>query len=503
MTEREEDSRKQDYVEHIEPPPLSRRIVYGSLWVFALRIASRLLQLVSLLILARLLMPEDFGLMGIVLVTIATLETFSQTGFQAALIQKKDDIREYADTAWTVHVIRGLLLCSILVLLAPLIAGFFNEERVTPLLRVVALGLVLRGLTNIHVLYFQKELQFSKEFAFQISGTIVNVAVAIPLAIIYRSVWALVAGHLAGHFARLVVSYLLIPAVPHLRLEWAKFKEMFAFGKWVLGSGVLVFFATQGDDIFVGKFLGAVALGFYQLAYRISNTPATEITHVISQVTFPAYSKMQDNIPRLREAYLKVFQLTTLLSFPVAGMILVLGKDFTRLFLGEKWLPMVPAMQILVILGAVRSIAATAGPVFYAVGKPKIDTLWQIVRVTTLFVLLYPLTTQWGILGASIAATLSMLISGSGFLLSAIKTTSLEFGGVVKILIFPSTGTVILIVSILALKVCSNIANISTFLLIAVAGMLAYTGVIWLSDKFMEYGALRLLKEQLAAFRKM
>ena len=124
----------------------------------------------------------------------------------------------------------------------------------------------------------------------------------------------------------------------------------------------------------MGKLLGVTALGFYQLAYRISNMPATEITHVISRVTFPAYSKLQDDIPKLREAYLKVLQITAFLSFPIAGLIFVLAPDFTKIFLGEKWMPMVPAMQVLVFAGLSRAIAATAGYIFYAVGKPKIDT---------------------------------------------------------------------------------------------------------------------------------
>jgi len=144
--------------------------------------------------------------------------------------------------------------------------------------------------------------------------------------------------------------------------------------------------------------------------------PATEITHVISQVTFPAYSKLQDNLPKLREAYLRTLQLTAFLSFPIAGLIFVLAPDFTRIFLGEKWMPMVPAMQVLCILGAARAIGATNGSLFVGSGNPKFDTQVAFIKLIFLAILIYPLTRQWGITGAALATTCPVFISqGYGF----------------------------------------------------------------------------------------
>ena len=124
----------------------------------------------------------------------------------------------------------------------------------------------------------------------------------------------------------------------------------------------------------MGKVLGLTALGLYQLSYTLSNLPATEITHVVSRVTFPAYSKLQEDLPRVRSAYLKVLQFISFLSFPLAGAIFIFLPDFVSIFLGDKWTPMVPAAQVLVMAGLLRSIAATTGPIFHALGKPKIDS---------------------------------------------------------------------------------------------------------------------------------
>jgi len=288
------------------------------------------------------------------------------------------------------YILRGFILFIILYFIAPYAAIFFNSPEAKTIIQVIGFAILLRAFTNIGVIYFQKELEFSKQFIYQFSGTLADFIVAIFAVLILRNVWALVFGLLAGNIVRCVMSYFIHPYRPHLSKDLGRAKELIGFGKWIMGSSILVFLITQGDDIFVGKILGTTALGFYQLAYRISNMPAIEITHVISQVTFPAYSKLQDNIPKLREAYLKVLQITAFLSFPIAGLIFVLAPDFTKIFLGEEWMLIVPAMQVLVFAGLVRSIAATTDSIFHAVGKPKIETRWQMIRLLAIATLIYP-----------------------------------------------------------------------------------------------------------------
>jgi len=475
---------------------LSQRAVRGGFWVFLLRIVQQLFGLARLIILARILAPHDFGLMGIALLTMATLETFSQTGFQQALIQKKEDIKSYLDAAWTVLILRGIVLFAILYFAAPFTASFFDAPQAKPIIQVIGFSVLLQAFTNIGVIYFQKELEFNKQFIYQLAGTLADFVVAVSSVLILRNVWALVFGLLAGNFARFVVSYLIHPYRPYLSFDFGKAKELFEFGKWVLGSSILVFLITQGDDAFVGKFLGATMLGFYQLAYRISNMPATEITHVISQVTFPAYSQLQDDIPKLREAYLRVLEFTAFLSFPVAGLIFVLAPDFTKIFLGEKWMPAVPAMQILVFAGLIRSIAAGAGYIFYAVGKPKIDTRWQIVRLFVIATLIYPFTIKWGILGTSIVVFLSIFVSNIGFCFKAIKITRCGVKNFANTMIFPLVGGTTSVLVILGLK---NIMNIGfwEFIIFACTGILAYLCVIYLSVRFFHYKIQALRKKSI------
>ena len=489
-------------VENFRKPTksLSHRAIKGGFWVFSLRIVQQLFGLARLIILARILSPNDFGLMGIALLTMATIETFTQTGFQAALIQKKDDIKSYLDAAWTVLILRGFILFAIIYLIAPYVAIFFDVPEAKPIIQVIGFSVLLQAFTNIGAVYFQKELEFHKEFIYQFAGTLTDFIVAVSAVLILRDVWALVLGLLAGNVVRCFMSYLIHPYRPRLSSDLGKAKELFGFGKWVLGSSILIFLITQGDDIFVGKLLGATALGFYQMAYKISNMPATEITHVISRVTFPTYSKLQNDIPKLREAYLKVLQVTAFLSFPVAGLIFVLAPDFTMIFLGEKWMPMVPAMQVLVFAGLVRSIAATSGYMFYAMGKPKIDTRLQIVRLSVLVALIYPFTIKWGILGASIVVFLSIFASNIGFCLKAVKITKCGVKKFANTIIFPLVGGATSVLVILGLK---NIMNngVWEFIIFVCTGVLAYFGIIYLSDKFFHYKIQMLIKESIQLFR--
>ncbi|MBW2032851.1 MAG: lipopolysaccharide biosynthesis protein [Deltaproteobacteria bacterium] len=482
-----------------QPESLSKKVVRGGIWVFALRITNRGLGFIRTIILARLLAPEDFGLLGIAMLAISTLETFSQTGFQAALIQKKDNVESYLDTAWTVSAMRGIVLFLVLFLSAPIVAKFFNSPQATLVIKVIAVSTLLSGFRNIGILFFQRELEFNKQFIYELSATLVDLTVAITLAFMLRNVWALVWGGLAANFVRLFMSYILHPYRPHARFDKGEFKELFGFGKWVLGSSILIFLITQGDDIFVGKMLGVTALGFYQMAYLISNLPATEITHVISQVTFPAYSKLQEDLPKLREAYLDVLQLTAFISIPLAGGIFILAPDFTQTFLGDKWMPMVPAIQMLVLAGLVRSIAATTGPIFHGIGKPRIDTIWQVIRLIVLIALIYPFTMRWGILGASISVLFSILVSTLGFSFMVIKITKCELKNFGKMIVLPLFYSMIMIVVVVVLKSSMQpIGVFELFFLIGV-GVISYFFVTFLFDGLLNYGIKEIIKRRLGS----
>lgn len=474
---------------------LSQRVLKSSFWVFFLRIFNQGFSLLRLIILARILSPNDFGLMGIALLTMSILETFSETGLQQALIQKKKDIKLYLDSTWTFLILRGFVLFIILYFIAPYAAIFFSAPEAKPIIRVMGFSILFQAFTNIGITYFKKELEFNKEFIYQLAGTLADFIVAISAVLILRNVWALVLGLLAGNITRCFVSYLIHPYRPRLNFTLEKVKELFGFGKWIMGSSMLVFLIVEGDDIFVGKILGTTALGFYQLAYRISNMPATEITHVISQVTFPAYSKLQDNIPKLREAYLKVLQITTFLSFPIAGLIFVLAPDFIRIFLGEKWLPMVTAMQVLCIFGVTRSINALFGSFLQGIGKPSILTKASAIQLTIIIILIYPLTLKMDIIGTSLTVSLSNLFIMFYLFLKIGHIMKIKFINSLKEIQLCLFATIAMFVSLIISKnvLITNI-GIGKLIILVFIGLVFYLGFIFLFSPFFQNNIRKNLK---------
>lgn len=466
---------------------LSHRVTKGGIWVVTLKITEISFGFIRLIILARLLAPNDFGLMGIAFLMLSILLTFSETGLQTTLIQKKNDISAYLDTAWTISVIRGIVLFIIIFFVAPYVAIFFNSTDASPIIRVIGFSILIGGFVNIGVIYFQKELKFNRHFIYGLCAILTDFIVVISAALIFKNVWALVIGQLASSSAALVASYLLHPYRPRIRFELEKIKELFGFGKWVIAYSILYFLITEGDNFFVGKVLGVAALGFYQMAYRISNISATEITHVISKVMLPAYSKIQDDLLRLRESYLRVLQFIAFLSFPIAGLIFILGPDFTKIFLGDKWMPMVPAMQVLALGGLMSSIGKTTGTLFISIGKPKIVTKLHFFTLTLLTIFIYPLSIKFGILGTSIAVFFAVLVPNLAAFAIVIKIMKCKIYNFAKMLILPLINTVLLILLISLVKLYWINLGIFCFSLSAIIGLMSYFCIAYLFDKFCDY----------------
>lgn len=460
----------------------------------------RLFGLARTVVLARILAPTDFGLIGISMLAISTLELFSQSGFQAALIQRRGRIERYLDTAWSFSVLRGMFLCGLVFFTAPAIARFFQASNALPILRVMGITLLVRGLTSPGVIFFQRELEFRKQFSYEFSGTIADLIVAMGAAFILRNVWAMVFGILARDLVRVVSSYIIHPYRPRPSLERQEIGELFGFGRWIFASSIVNFLNTQGDDAFIGKVLGAGALGFYQMAYTISNLPATEVSHVISQVTYPVYSKLQDRLPKLRSAYLETFQVTTFLSLPVSVGIISLAPDFVEVFLGSKWHPIVPAMRILALWGLLRSMGATTGPLFQALGKPAIMTKLQFGKLVLLAILIYPLTIRWGIVGTAMAVVFNAILLNPIGEYLAIRILDCHPWKLAKLFLLPAIGSFAMGAGIFALRhFVPQTMGFPTLLGMATLAILIYLSTMAILEAYADYGLTKIFLERLNA----
>ena len=480
-----------------KPEPLSDRVVRGGAWNFSITLVNKSLSFIRTIILARLLAPEDFGLFGLAFLSLQMLENFTQTGLDFALIQTKKNIQSYLNTAWTVSFARGCILFFSLYLLAPLIAKFFNAQGAVSVIRVVALSILINGSINVGIVFFHKELRYDRLFTFTLSYTVIDFIVSLILAFVLKSVWALVWGSLAGNLSRLIFSYAMHSYRPRIRFDKNKFYDLFGFSKWLYISMAMVFLILHGDDIVVAKMVGTQALGLYQMAYLISNLPSSEISRVLSQVIFPAYSKLQDEIERLKEAYLHVLQLIAYITTPLSGGIFILAPELIPILLGEKWISIVPSLQILSIAGFARSILYISTPVLQGIGKPRVETLWQFFRTIALFIVIFPLTVRFNILGTSYAVLISIMVSMIGISFSIYKILKLEWLRFFSYLVFPIINTIAMVLGISLLKHFFNVIDFKVLLFLILIGMIIYFSITFLLDKYLNFGVVALIRSKI------
>lgn len=387
---------------------LKSLVIRAGFWNIANKLLYLGLNFIQLLVLARLLSPRDFGLMSIALLIIATLDNLFTIGFLEALIQKKGDISEYFNTVWSIFFFRGIFLFCVIFSLAKAISLFFNDLLLFPIIKVISFSIILQGISSVGVIIFKKEINFYKYFIYYSSGTIINFIVSIILAFILRNVWALVFGYIAGEFIRLVVSYYLYFYIPKIQIRINKLKDLFSYGIWVVLGEITNFFTRNADKYIIGKVLGIIPLGFYQMASYISNINMSEINDVVHQVAFPTYSKLQDKMEIMIEGYERSLQFLFFLGMPFAGIIFILSSDIVNIFLGQKWIQIIIPLRILSLLVLIRILGATLGSVVLAKGKQKNGLFFSFLQLIILLITIFPLTKVWGIVGTCLSVVVSI-----------------------------------------------------------------------------------------------
>lgn len=374
------------------------------------RAVTRGMAFVKIAVLARVLSPAQFGVFGIASLVLTFLEVITETGINVFLIQSKKTIDDYIDSAWVVSIIRGIIISLLLVILSPVIASFFNTPEALPILLFISIVPFIKGFINPACVKFQKELQFNAEFWYRTAIFFVDSVIAIVIAYFTHSVYSLVWGLLAGAMIEVLLSFLLFRPTPRLHIENNYFMELFHKGKWVTLSGIFGYFTDNGDNVVVGKLLGASNLGLYQLAYKISILPISEVSDVVSRVIFPVYTKIAEDKRRLWRAFVKTNIFAFSASFTLGMIIFFFPAQIVLIFLGDKWLAAVPVLQVLSIYGVLRTIAGPSSSLFLAVGKQQYVTGMILVRLLALGVTIFPLISLYGLVGAAYAAIISVLI---------------------------------------------------------------------------------------------
>jgi len=357
---------------------LGKSILKGALWTVLMRSTVRLLGIVSVLILARLLVPDDFGLIAKVVLIAGFLDMCSQFGFENALIKKQDaDVHDY-NTVWTLSIIRGAIVGLLLISFSPLLVDFFQQPELLYVFWVSGLTNIIIGFTNVGVVDFRKEMNFHLDFKFNLYLKLSSFFTTLIIALIWQSYWALPLGVLVRSIASVIVGFHLSNYRP--RLELSRWRELFNFSKWMFSYGILMAISLKVDTFILSRFASAKELGLYTVAFEVSSTPSTELAMPVARAALPGLSKLNDHPQQFRQMYVGILASILLIAIPASVGLSVLSVPITALLLGPQWSDAAIYIEILALFSMTRVFGATSVSALIAFGQ--VDILAKLSIVT-------------------------------------------------------------------------------------------------------------------------
>lgn len=391
---------------------LTRRTSKAIFWSSSSMMSTRAIQTLTTLVLARLLVPDDFGLIAVALVVINTLSLFRDMGLSQALIHRRDDIAIAADTTFLIVPLFGLLWAAMAVAAAPLVASFFNISEASTIIRILSLSLIFSSFGIVPATIMERDLSFRRKFIPDVFPFVGYSVVTLSMAARGFGVWSLVTGELVRNLLLSITIWPFTSWRPKFRFRRQVAIELLSYGHHIVGAAIAIFFFTTLDNATIAKALGPDDLGFYVLAFTIGTLPASQISMSFAKVLFPAYSSIQKNKPALARAFLKAASYVSAIAAPIAFGTLALGPVFLSSFYGDKWEGSVLPLQILTLYGFFRAIGGTAGEILKSTGKPRLLARISYFQLAFAAVLVYPAVTLGGLAGISLLFTTAIFLGG-------------------------------------------------------------------------------------------
>lgn len=381
-----------------EARSLGSRAVGAASWVFAARMGVRAIGLVSIVILARLLTPEDFGLVAVAMGMLGILEALTEFDFHQSIVRIPQPTREDYDTAWTLNAIRGVLASLLVLAVAVPFAHLMEDPRVLDILLVLAISPVLGGLQNPRFVDFEKDLSFRPTFVMMVAVKFSAFLVTMAVAFFWRSYWALILGTVASVAARVAISFCYRPQLPRFCL--ASTAQMLGFSVWMTGATVLKALQQRVDSMIVKKLLSTELAGFFYVAKELSFMLFTELSAPLRRVLYPALSSLQDRPETFRQGYLESVGAVCAVMFPAGVGLALVAPDAVPVLLGDQWDAAIVPMQILALMHSVLVIGSNGPVVVMALGNTRAIFLRNAAVVPVALVAVYFGAQHWGLAGA-------------------------------------------------------------------------------------------------------
>jgi len=348
-------------------------------WVISTRIVDQGAYLGAMVILARLLSPEDFGLIAIALVFVGVVDSVNEFGLGEAIIQKKDLGENDLYSAFWFSILLALILYLILFFAAPLIAEFYDRAKLVIIIRLLGLNFLFSLASLVPRSLLTKELAFEKLSKADVGSTLMYSFCAVILAIEGYGIWSLIVGSLLRYSFLSILTFYYLPWKPKFIFSIKQVSGLLTFGVFVTGGSILRYFYSNSDYLIVGRFLGTRLLGYYTMAFQLATFFINELGAIVVRISFPIFSKLQDDRESLASSFLRVTRYISLLSFPLFIGGIILSRDLVEVFLTSKWFPILLPFQVLCGIGLLRSIDVIIPPLLNSKNRPGLNFMYNLI----------------------------------------------------------------------------------------------------------------------------
>ena len=375
---------------------LKAKTINALSWSFLESVVTRGIQFVIGIILARLLLPEQFGQMGMLMIFMAVAKTFVESGFGLALIQKQETTATETCSIFYFNILVGILATGSLCLVAPWIAAFYHQPILNPLVQVLSLTIVIDSLGLIQEIYLAKEINFRAHTIRSLISGLGSGAIGVSLAISGFGVWSLALQQVADSVFRTICLWVLSPWRPALVFSFAALRGMFGFGSRMLFSGLLNQVFDNIYYLVIGRLFSAADLGLFTRAKTLQDVPSQTLSDVVGRVTFPVFSKTQDDLARLKRGLQKALTAIVLLNFPLMIGLAVTARPLVLVLLGAKWGGCIPYLQLLCVLGLLYPLHVMNLNILVSMGRSNLFLRLEIIK-KALVVVNILITWRWGV----------------------------------------------------------------------------------------------------------
>ena len=404
---------------------LAGQVRRGMGWKAASQILRQLTRLAVIVVLARELTPAEYGLAGMVLVFSTLVLVFADLALGAALVQRDKLTEQDRSTVFWASAGAGLCFTILAYAGAGVVAGFFDAPDVKPLLQAFSLTFVLTSLGTIQFALLTRELAFRQLELRAMAASMIGAVTGITLAVNGAGAWAIIGQQLAIAGVSTTLLWITCPWHPRLMFSWTRLRDLGGFGLRVFGTRVVFYLERNVDTVLVARFLGPAATGLYTLSYNVMLVPLEQIGGPMAEVLFPAFSKMQDDLARLRAAWLRAVRVLAAIVAPAMALLIALAPDIIPVVFGEKWKSAVPIVQLLAFVGLQQSLMRFNSSVLQAVGRADFLLRYALISATVC-ISGFAVGLHWGVTGVAVSYTITATLVAPVYLVFTTRSIDMR-----------------------------------------------------------------------------